>query len=97
MRPILEKGVAFQNEYVSIDELCRIKNLRRWRVYEMSRRNLLPVRHVLGKPILPYQINLIEFEKLESTASSTRVRSGSLKTKEVRVPSGHRKEKLWLK
>lgn len=81
-------------KYATIDEFCEIVNLAKWRVYSLSRQGVLPLRHVLGKPIKPYQIDLEEYQKLESTAQPS-MRLRSLKIERMSVSNSHKKEPLY--
>jgi hypothetical protein len=88
-------GSVERKIYLSVEALCEQKKLKPWRIYALLRKGEIPVRHIAGKPVIPYLIDLVEFEKLESTAKPVKRRRRSLKIDSVCF--SHRKEDLWQK
>jgi hypothetical protein len=79
--------------WLSLEELAKRHNLKMWRVYDLSRKGKLPIKTIMGEPVIPYQVDVIEFEKLVSTAQAKQ-KPSSLKIERKSIVRGHRKEPL---
>jgi hypothetical protein len=85
-------------QIVTVEELCQIKQISPWRVRALIKQGLLQVRHIAGRPIKPYQIDLTHFDKIESHQTPQNKSGRSLKTEGYAKLVGHRrKEPLWSK
>ncbi len=80
-------------EWLTIGELCERHGFTRHRVYDLSRRGLLPIMHVAGLPVRPYRIDAQAFLSLISAENGRRPRS--LKTEFKQAYGRRRKEVLW--
>ena len=83
-----------EKKWMTLPELAECHNLKLWRLYDMSRKNLLPVKHIAGQPVIPYQVDAVAFESLVSTNARAQGPS-SLKTERKSKDPGHGKVKLW--
>lgn len=81
-------------KWMTLDELTERHKIKKWRVYDMSRKGLLPIKLIAGEPVIPYQVDVEAFEKLVSTAQAPK-KPSSLTTEQKRTVSGRRKVKLW--
>lgn len=84
-------------QFVTIEELAQLKDIKIWRLRKLSSQGILPIRHLHGEPIIPYEIDLEKFNEMESVKGAARQKNRSLKIEELLKNSRHRKEPLWLK
>ena len=90
-----------ERKYITLQELVQTENIPAWRIRQMIRTKELHVRHLNGKPVKPYLIDLEHFRKIDSSAgisAENNNQQSSLKIEdEIKKAYGPRKEPLWQK
>lgn len=82
--------------YLTIDEFCKETGHSKSYVYGLTKSKLIPLKCYMGKPVKPYQIDMLAYESLVTTSdvsSSLTIERTSEPAESRPIPL--RKESLW--
>ncbi len=85
---------AQHKSWMTLNELSKTYEIKMWRLHDMSRKGILPMKAIAGVVIKPFLVDVIEFERLITTSqavtrpcSLTSTNRGKSQSRRGRPPS----------